>query len=134
MLSYLVDLLFTLFEFEACTVKPWHIFYYGEDLNCGYWNGWVSDSSFAYGFFAMGSRALIFLSAWMAIRNKVMLSIFSVCLWVEVADAVDYFFVRNGWWQIIPEFDFWLFHDIKFEFNFIKVPFITAYAAYEWKK
>lgn len=132
--SYFVDLLFTLFEFEACTVKPWHMFYYGEDLACGHWNGWVSDSSFAYGFFAMGSRALIFLAAWLAIRHGMLANVFMVCICIEAADALDYYLVRNGWWQFIPPFNAFGFENIKFEFNYVKICFITCYAVYEYRK
>lgn len=132
--SYFVDLLFTLFEFDACHVKHMHPFYYGEDLVCGHWDGQVSNSSFAYGFFAMASRAMLIYAAWLAVKYRILLPIFLVCFWIEMADSLDYYLVRNGWWTFIPKFDFFIFNDIKFEFNYVKILIITGFAAYEYTR
>lgn len=133
--SYLVDLLFTLFEFDAQIVEKWHPFYQGMDFPNGFhWDGKVSASTFAYGFFAMVSRAMIFYAAYLAVTYRIWLRIFVVCFWVECADMLDYFLFRNSWWPFIPKFDFIGFKNIEFEFNYLKVLFIATYAYIEWKK
>lgn len=133
--SYFVDLLFTLFELDAQVMKNWHPFYQGMDFPNGYhWDGKVSDSTFVYGFMAMASRALIFLAAYLAVSNRIFLTIFVACVWVELADMLDYYMFRNSWWPFIPKFNLFGFENIEFEFNYIKVLFIATYAYLEWKK
>lgn len=133
--SYFVDLLFTLFEFDAQVMKTWHPFYQGMDFPNGFhWDGKVSDSTFVYGFMSMASRAMIFLAAYLAVSNRIFLTIFVACVWVELADMLDYFLFRNGWWPFIPKFNLFGFENIEFEFNYLKVSFITLYAYIEWKQ
>lgn len=133
--SYLVDLLFTLFELDAQVVRSLHPFYNGMDFPNGFhWDGKVSVSTFVYGFMAMASRAMIFLAAYLAVHHRILLNIFVVCFWIECADMIDYYLFRNSWWPFIPKFNLFGLENIEFEFNYLKVSFITLYAYKEWKK
>lgn len=134
-LSYFVDLLFTLFEFDAQVMKAWHPFYQGMDFPNGFhWDGKVSDSSFVYGFMAMVSRAMILLAAYLAVTHRILLNIFIVCFWIECADMLDYYLFRNSWWPFIPKFDFLMFENVEFEFNYVKIIIVILFAVREWRR
>lgn len=127
----MVDLLFTLFEFNATEMHPWHPFYQPITFPNGFvWDGKVSDSTFVYGFMAMLSRAMIFLAAYLAVSHRLFLRIFIICFWVELADSVDYYLTRNGYWFKVDRFLF--FENWEFEFNYIKLGVIFYFTSREW--
>lgn len=137
--SYVVDLFFTLFELDPTTMKHYHPFYYGETFPNGFvWNGWKTDTQFVHAFMGIASRAMIFLAAYVAVMNKLPLTIFVWCFWVELADGVDYWLTNNDWWPFIPKltiyFGTFAVEDWEFEFNYIKI-FLIGFLSYKgWKK
>jgi hypothetical protein len=132
-LSYLIGVFFTLFEFDAEVRVRYHPFYDGMTFQNGeHWNGWVTKANFVYGFMEMFSRMLIFVAGWIAWRYVVPIKIFAVCAFVEMADMVDYWLVRNGPWFTIRKF--LIFDNWEFEFNYIKIGIILIYCYTEWKK
>jgi len=121
--SYVVELLFTLFEFDAEVDRKWHPFYNGHTFQNGkYWNGWVTNCVFVYGFMEMAARGTMFLAAHWAIRHRIMLRIFVVCATLEMLDMFDYWLFRNDPWFGTP-----------IEFNYIKIGVVIFYARREWK-
>jgi hypothetical protein len=110
-LSYLVELIFTVFEFDREVKKPYFLFFDGIVYQDGStWNGWVTDCNFVYGFMETAARGLIFLSAHWAVVYGVRLRIFSVCVLLEMADMLDYWLFYNAEW-----------FNTGIEFNYIKI-------------
>lgn len=137
--SYIVDLLFTLFELDATTMKKWHPFYDGMTFPNGFvWDGRVSDSTFVYGLMSMLSRGMIFLGAYLAVMHRLPIKLFIVCFWIEISDMVDYYLFHNSWWPFIPKINFtilWIrFENVEFEYNFLKILIVTIFSYIEWKK
>lgn len=129
-LSYVVELIFTLFEFDIVVARPWHPFYYGHTYEDGsYWNGWVSDGVFVYGFMEMVARALIFLAAYYAVINKIALSLFIVCFWIELVDMLDYYLFRNDPWPFFPRIG-----NFGLEYNYVKLAIVCYYAWTDWNR
>lgn len=134
-LSFLTDLIFTLFEFNAEVYKHWHPYFDGMTFSDGRkWDGSVTDANFAYGFFGIGSRGLMFLAGWLAIHYRMYPKSFLVAFWLELFDMPDYYFTRNSWWKFIPKVDFWLIDNWTFEYNYIKILAICLIVYHEWKK
>jgi hypothetical protein len=137
--SYVVDLFFTLFELDPWTFKPYHPFYEGEVFPDGsVWNGWKTDTQFVHAIMGIASRAMIFLAAWVAIINKIPVKIFIWCLWVEIADGIDFWLTNNDHWPFIPKLTLY-FGDIRlenweFEFNYIKVLLMAVLSYKGWKQ
>lgn len=137
--SYVVDLFFTLFELDPTTMKHYHPFYYGETFSNGFvWNGYKTDTQFIHAFMGIASRAMIFLAAWVAVMNNIPVKIFIWCMWVELADGLDYWLTNNDHWVFIPKltiyFGSFTLENWEFEMNYIKV-FLMAYLSYKgWKK
>lgn len=128
-LSYLVELIFTLFEFDARIDRHWHPFYQGHTFEDGtHWNGWVTNAVFVYGFMEMVSRGLIFLAAYLAVTNRIFLRVFIVCFWLEMADMVDYWLFRNDPYPFLPKVG-----NFGIEFNYIKIAIIGYFITREFK-
>lgn len=116
-LSYLVELIFTIWELDKQVMKKRFIFFDGwvyEDGSA--WDGLVSDSSFVYGFMETSSRGLIFVSAAIASWYGVRMNIFFVCITLEIIDGFDYWLFYNHKW-----------FDTHIEFNYIKIALIFFY-------
>lgn len=123
LLSYVVELIFTLVEFDKEVVSKWHPFYNGHTFENGdYWNGWVTNCVFAYGIMEIAARAILLISAHWAIINGIRLRIFLVCAGLEILDMADYWLFRNDPWFGTP-----------IEFNYIKIGVVIYYARREWK-
>lgn len=132
-LSYLIDVGFTLFEFDIEVRKKYHPFYDGITYQDGSkWNGWVTQANFYYGLLAMCSRASIFLSIGLAIWLTVKTKIYWVCLVMEVFDMIDYKLTRNGPWFTLDRF--LIFDSWEFEWNYIKIGIVLTYCYIEWKR
>jgi hypothetical protein len=120
-LAYLVELIFTLFEFDEEIYRPRYWFYKGHTFASGkHWDGWDTDVNFAYGFMEIGARCLIFVSAHMAIKHGLVLRIFYVCATLEMIDVFDYWAFFNDKW-----------FNTGLEFNYVKIVVILVYA---WKE
>jgi len=120
-LSYLVELIFTVFEFDREVKKPWFPFFKGIVYEDGsVWNGWVTDANFVYGFMETAARGLIFLSAYWSVTYGVKLKMYAVCVWLEIIDMFDYWWFYNDQW-----------FNTGVEFNYIKIG-IIFYCA--WKE
>lgn len=137
--SYLVDLLFTLFESSSPVTSKWYVFYQGHTYEDGsIWNGEVTAATFWHGINTMLSRAMILSSAYIAVRWGVFVKSFAVCFWVEVLDMLDYWLFYNAWWNFIPKFDLNIgimtIKDFEFEYNFLKIPIVLIYCYIEWKR
>lgn len=127
-LSYFVELIFTLFEFNAQVVHKWHPFYQGHTFENGeFWNGHVTNAVFVYGFMEMVSRGLIFLAAYYAVSHKIFIKLFIVCFWVELFDMFDYWLFRNDPYPFLPKYETSI-GTIALEFNYIKIVIICYYA------
>lgn len=118
LLSYLVELIFTVFELDAEVKKPHFLFFKGVEYADGTtWNGWMTDCNFVYGFMETAARGLIFLSASWAVMYGVKLRIFAVCAVLEIIDMFDYWLFYNGEW-----------FNTVIEFNYIKIGIVFLYA------
>lgn len=132
-LSYLIDVGFTLFEFDIEVRKKYHPFYDGITYQDGSkWNGWVTQANFYYGLLAMCSRAAIFLSIGFAVWLGVKTRVYWVCLIAELSDMVDYKLTRNGPWFKLDHF--LIFDNWEFEWNYIKIGIVLTYCYTEWKR
>ena len=121
MLSYLVELIFTLFEFDQEIKKPRYPFFDGITFQDGStWNGWVTDANFVYGFMETSARGLIFVSAAISSWYGIKMNIFFVCITLEILDGIDYWLFYNHTW-----------FDTGIEFNYIKIGVVFFYA---WKE
>lgn len=119
-LSYLVEFIFTLFEFDEEIPRRRHIFYKGHTFASGkHWDGWPTDVNFVYGFMEMASRGLIFVSAYLAIKYGMRMRVFWICATIEIIDMFDYWLFRNDEW-----------FNTGIEFNYIKIGVILYFA---WK-
>lgn len=132
--SYLVGVIFTMFEFEAVKRHKWHPFYQGHVYEDGtVWNGHVTKAVFVYGFMEMVSRAMIFYAAYLTIIYRVPLyKIFILCFWVEVADMADYWLFRNDPYPFLPKWDTPI-GTFAIEYNYIKLFIIGCFCWYEHK-
>lgn len=132
-LSYLIQVFFTLFEFDAEVMRKFHPFYDGMTYQNGYhWNGWVTMANFVYGLMEIVARVMIFLSASIAVLFGVKTCIFIVCAFVEVADIFDYWLTRNGPWFTVDKF--LIFENWEFEHNYIKIFIVLSFCYTEWKR
>lgn len=137
--SYLVDLLFTLFESSSPVLSKWYVFYKGHTYEDGtVWNGEVTTATFWHGLNTMISRAMLLCAAYMAVSWRIFVKSFAVCFWIEVFDMLDYWLFYNAWWVFIPKFDLnigvMIIKDFEFEYNFLKIPIVLIYCYIEWKR
>ena len=110
-LSYLTELIFTIWEFDKKVEKPYYPFFDGIIYEDGSkWNGWVTDCVFVYGFMETAARGLIFVSAAIASWYGVKMNIFFVCITLEIIDSFDYWLFYNHTW-----------FNTGIEFNYIKI-------------
>lgn len=133
-LSYLVDLGFTLLEFDAEVEKKYHPFYDGITFQDGrHWNGWVTKANFVYGLLAMVSRALLFSAVILTVLFRIRIVMtFVVCLILECLDMVDYWLFRNGPWFVM--YKVLIFDNWEFEFNYIKIGLVISFSYIEWER
>jgi len=123
-LSYLVELIFTVFELDPEIKRPHHPFFNGLVFQDGtVWNGWVTDANFVYGFMEMAARGLVFLAASWAILYGIRMRIFAVCASLEIIDMFDYWLFRNDEW-----------FNTGFEFNYLKIAIVVFCAWKEYRK
>lgn len=125
-ISYIVELLFTLFELDAETRYKFHPLFDGVVFQDGSkWNGEKTPANFVYGFMEIAARGLIFLAAYWASKAKIFLPIFLWLACLEIADMVDYWLLNNsGWFAIYGPFEF--------DFNLIKVGVVLGFNVKEW--
>lgn len=125
--SYLIELLFTLFEFDAVVKRKMHPFYQGHVYENGEkWNGYVTNAVFVYGFMEILARGMIFLAAYLAVMHKIALRLFVVCFWLEIADVFDYWLFRNDPYPLLPRIG-----NFGIEFNYIKIATVCIFSAIE---
>jgi hypothetical protein len=137
--SYLVDLLFTLFESSSPVLSKLYVFYRGHTYEDGtFWNGYTTQATFWHGLNTMFSRAMILSAAYISVRWKVFVKSFAVCFWIEVFDMLDYWLFYNAWWVFIPKFDLnigiMIIKDFEFEYNFVKISIVLIYCYIEWRR
>lgn len=136
--SYLVDLLFTLFESSSPTVSKWYVFYQGHTYEDGtFWNGHTTEATFWHGLNTMFSRAMLLSAAYISVRWSLFIKSFAVCCWIELFDMLDYWLFYNAWWTFIPKFDLNIgimtINNFEFEYNFVKIGIVLTYCYIEWK-
>lgn len=120
-LSYLVELIFTVWELDREVKKPYYLLFDGWTYSNGTtWNGWVTDANFVYGFMETAARGLIFVAAAIASWYGVRMRIFFVCITLEIIDGFDYWIFYNHTW-----------FNTAIEFNYIKIGVIFFYT---WKE
>lgn len=130
--SYISDILFGLFEFEAEVYKKWHPFYEGITFKSGRkWDGTVTDANFAYGFFAIAARWALIVNAWLSAHHGFYKKTWLVCIVLEGYDALDYYLFRNGPWWKMPLMGF---DQFEIEYNIPKIMIVLTIAFIEWKK
>lgn len=122
--AYLVDLLYTLVEWDFNTKYSFFPFFHGYSG----WDGKMALGSYVYYYCQHVCLMMIFYALYLFSAWRFVLILF----WVEVADLIDYMCFYHEAWFKMP--GFWKFESIPFEFNYIKVLFITIYAYIEWRR
>jgi hypothetical protein len=122
--SYLVDLIYTLVEWDFNTRQSFFPFFHGYDG----WDGKMALGSYVYYYCQHIKMAMIYCAAYLVTGWRFI----TVLFWVELADLIDYILIYHEGWFTIGSF--WIFEDIKFEFNYAKIFIVSIYAYFEWKK
>lgn len=122
--AYLVDLIYTLVEWDFNVKYSFFPFFHGYDG----WDGKMALGSYVYYYCQHISLSMIFCALYLITGWRFVALLF----WVELADLVDYILCYHEGWFTIGSF--WIFEDVKFEMNYLKVVIITLYAYIEWKR
>lgn len=137
-LAFTVDLIFTWFEFNDYERQLMHPFYEGHTYQNGnYWDGSVTTANFAHGFFRRLTTAIVFMCAVWAIQARMHVSLFWMCVCLELVDAFDYWLTRSDEWFTLPVFTLFgtTYYDYEIEFNHFRLIAVVVYfIVHKWKK
>lgn len=120
--SYLVDLIYTLVEWDFNTRYSFFPFFHGYDG----WDGKMALGSYVYYYCQHVMLMMIFYAFYLYSGWRFVFILF----WVECADLVDYMACYHEAWFKIP--GFWKFDTIDFEFNYVKILIIFLFVSREW--
>lgn len=117
--SYIVDLIYTLVEWDFGKKYYFFPFFHGYDG----WDGSMALGSYVYYYCQHVSLMMIYwgcflFSGWKFIR---------VLFWVEFLDLIDYMLCYHEAWLVMID-------GFQFDFNYLKLGIIFYYAYNEWKK
>lgn len=122
--SYFIDLIYTLVEWDFNNRYYFFPFFHGYDG----WDGKMALGSYVYYYCQHVCLMMVFYAFYLLSGWRFVLVMF----WVEAADLVDYMACYHEAWFKLP--GFWIFEEIQFEFNYVKLAIIVWAAIYEYRK
>lgn len=114
--AYLVDLIYTLVEWDFHRTYSFFPFFHGHSG----WDGKMALGTYVYFYCQRVALMMIIWASFLASGFR----FFKILFWIELLDLIDFAMCYNEQWFSIRGF--------SFEFNYLKIGILIYFAAREW--